>query len=85
MNGFCIPDDKGACSSGYPTVPEPDNSCGWSCSTMGWGETSFVAFVAFCLLQVLVPGSVCLNISCCGWSCSTMGWSELGTNQKINT
>uniref|UniRef100_A0A383VQS1 Sushi domain-containing protein n=1 Tax=Tetradesmus obliquus TaxID=3088 RepID=A0A383VQS1_TETOB len=37
VNGFCIPDDKGACSSGYPTVPEPDNSCGWSCSTMGWG------------------------------------------------
>jgi hypothetical protein len=46
VNGFCIPENGGGeCDAGYPNVPEPPNTYGWSCSTMGWGEGFAIYFI----------------------------------------
>jgi hypothetical protein len=54
VNGFCIPDGRGECDSGYPTVPEPDNSYGWSCTTMGWGKLLLRVLLLLCYVWCTV-------------------------------
>jgi hypothetical protein len=61
VNGFCIPDGRGECESGYPTVPEPNNSFGWSCTTMGWGELLRLLLLLLFMYMAYAPA---LLLSC---------------------